>query len=466
MNRGPNCQYDVAVLGGGSGGYAAARTAAAAGLKTALVDGAKELGGLCILRGCMPSKALLHTAEVLHLMRKAGHWGLRSTGIGFDWAQIMAWKQALIQQFADYRRTELENGAFKLIRAQAQFNDTHTLSLSTGETLTARHFVVATGSMVAAPMLPSLQNSGYLTSDTALSLARLPRSLLVLGGGAVAVELAQFLARFDVKVTLVQRSRHILSRLDEDLASELETVFRREGITLFTRTKLTEAGQEGGLKWIAFEQDGQMVRRAADEILFAQGRFPNTTHLRLDKAGVFTEQGRILTNTKMQTTAHHIYAAGDCTGPHEIVHLAIQQGEIAAHNIAHPTKKRSMDYRLITQIVFTEPQIATVGLSEKEAQAHKIPCLAARYPFADHGKSIIMDTLDGFVKLLAHPATGEILGGGIVGPMGGELMHEIIAAMHKQMTVRELAAMPHYHPTLAEIWTYPAEELAAKIPPK
>jgi pyruvate/2-oxoglutarate dehydrogenase complex dihydrolipoamide dehydrogenase (E3) component len=165
----------------------------------------------------------------------------------------------------------------------------------------------------------------------------------------------------------------------------------------------------------------------------------------------------------MQTNLPHIFAAGDCTGPYEIVHIAIQQAELAAHNIAHPERMKRMDYRLLTEIIFTEPQIGCAGLTEKRARARNIPYLAASHPFSDHGKSLIMEAKDGFVKLLAAPGTGEILGGCCVGPAGGELIHEIIAAMHNRMTVRDLAAMPHYHPTLAEIWTYPAEELAEKI---
>jgi len=171
-----------------------------------------------------------------------------------------------------------------------------------------------------------------------------------------------------------------------------------------------------------------------------------------------------VTNARMQTSAPHIFAAGDCTGPHEIVHVAIQQAETAARNIADSRRPREVDYRLLTNVVFTEPQVATVGLTEKSAVARQIPFLAASYPFNDHGKSLIMHTLDGFVKLVANPKSGEILGGACVGPSGGELIHEIVAAMAKRMTVGELAAMPHYHPTLAEIWTYPAESLAEQIP--
>jgi len=280
---------------------------------------------------------------------------------------------------------------------------------------------------------------------------------------AVAVEFAQFFARFDTQVTVVQRSEHILRDFDIDSAAELEKAFRRDGITLFTGTKLVAARREGDLKEVGFEHKGKTIYVAAEEILFGLGRTPNTAGLHLEKAGVTTEGPRIVTDAQMQTSAPHIYAAGDCTGPHEIVHIAIHQGEIAAHNIAHAGQTRRIDYRLLTYVVFTDPQIATVGLTEKEAIARKIPFLAASYPFSEHVKSLIMDAKDGFVKLLADPMTGEILGGCCIGPMGGELIHEIIVAMAKRTTVHELVATPHYHPTLAEIWTYPAEDLAGKI---
>jgi pyruvate/2-oxoglutarate dehydrogenase complex dihydrolipoamide dehydrogenase (E3) component len=455
--------FDIAIIGAGSAGFAAARTAAGLGLKTALLESGPEVGGLCILHGCMPAKTLLYAAEMLHQVRRAHTWGLHAHEIGFDFDQVMARKNALIETFAAYRRDQLEHGAFKWIRAAAKFADPHTLALDNGQTLAAKHFVICTGSMVSPPPLATLRQTGYITSDQAMSLAKLPKSLLVLGGGPVAIELAQFFARFNVKVTVVQRSRHILKTCDDDAAEALEKVLRREGIALFTDTKLVDAWREGLLKGVSFQHQNQIVRIAAEEILLALGRSPNTDALDLENAGVYTDNGRIITNTEMQTTSRHIYAAGDCTGPHEIVHVAVQQGEIAGHNIAHPAKKKSLDYRLLSQVVFTEPQVAQVGLTEKEAKIRKIPYLAASYPFNDHGKSLIMETLDGFVKLLADPKTGEILGGSAVGPLTGELIHEIVAAMHHRMTVKELALMPHYHPTLAEIWTYPAEELAEKV---
>jgi dihydrolipoamide dehydrogenase len=456
--------FDLAVIGGGSGGYAAARTAASAGLKTAVIEGGKEVGGLCILRGCMPSKALLYAAEVKHLAEHAATWGLRAGKVSFDFAKVMARKNAQIKDFADYRAKQLNSGKFKFIRANARFLGPQAIELSNGKKITAKNCVIATGSDVAPAPLPQLNEVGFLTSDDVMTLKRLPKSLIVLGGGAIACEFAQFFARFGVKVSLVQRSKQVLKDFDADAGSEIEKVFRREGIRIFTGTKLLDARRNGKSKSVFFEQNGKRTSISAEEILFALGRIPNTASLNLESAGVQTEEGRIVTNAKMQTSAPHIFAAGDCVGRHEIVHIAVQQGEIATYNILSPKQARRMDYRLLVMVVFTDPQVATVGLTEKEAIARDIKFVTASYPFNDHGKSLLMEARDGFVKLLADPKSGEILGGCCVGPAGGELIHEIVAAMAKRMTVHELAVMPHYHPTLAEIWTYPAEELAEKIP--
>jgi pyruvate/2-oxoglutarate dehydrogenase complex dihydrolipoamide dehydrogenase (E3) component len=455
--------YDVAVIGGGSGGYAAARTAAGAGLRTVVVEGGKEVAGLCILRGCMPTKALLYAAEVRHLAQYGGLWGMKPGDVPFDWSAVIARKDGLIKEFTDDRVQQLNSSKFQFIRALARFTDPHTVVLDNGQTITAKHFVISTGSVVARPPLPQLSGVGYLTSDDALALKKLPKSIIILGGGAVAVEFAQLFARFDVEVTLIQRGAQLLKECDADAAATIETVFRREGIKLFTNTRLMDAFREGSSKAVTFLHDDRKTEVKAQEVLFALGRSPNTASLGLDKAGVTTDKGRILANEQMQTSAPHIYTAGDCTGPYEIVHIAVQQGEIAAHNIAQPDRPRALDYRLLLSVVFTDPQIATVGLTEKAAKARGIGFIAASYPFNDHGKSLIMEARDGFVKLLADPKSGEILGGACVGPAGGELIHEIAAAMARRMTVRELATMPHYHPTLAEIWTYPAEELAEKI---
>jgi pyruvate/2-oxoglutarate dehydrogenase complex dihydrolipoamide dehydrogenase (E3) component len=455
--------FDVAIVGGGSAGYAAARTVSGFGLKAVVIEGGEKVGGLCILRGCMPTKALLYAAEVKHLAGIAMAWGVKTGKVGVNFRKVMARKNAVIEDFADYRRKQLNEGKFRFIRATARFVDGHTLELNPGGRLTAASIVISTGSVVSPSPLKELDKVGYLTSDTALELDRLPRSLIVLGGGAVGMEFAQCFSRFGVNVSLVQRSPHVLRCFDFDATEVIEKVFQREGIEVYTGTKLLGARRAGRAKEVMFKQGGKIKRVQGEEILFALGRKPNTDSLGLERAGVRLNSGLIEVDAGMRTSVPHIYAAGDCLGMDEIVHIAVQQGEIVGNNIAQPHRLRETDSRLLIEIVFTEPQLGFVGLTERKARAAGIPYIAAKYTFDDHGKSLIMEAKDGFVKLLANPKSGEIIGGACAGPVGGELLHEVVVAMSKRMTVHELAATPHYHPTLAEIWTYPAEELAAMI---
>jgi pyruvate/2-oxoglutarate dehydrogenase complex dihydrolipoamide dehydrogenase (E3) component len=456
--------YDLAIVGGGSAGYAAAHAAVAEGLRTVVIESGTEVGGLCILRGCMPTKSLFYAAEVMQHARHVGTWGIHAEDVGFDFAKVMAHKNAFIADLAEDRRAQLTSGKFQFLRGRARFLDPDTVAVNDHGPLTASHFVIATGSSVAPPHLPQLSDVGYLTSDDALRLTHLPESLIILGGGPVAVEFAQFFVRFGVHVTILQRGEHILSNFDTDAAMEIERIFRRDGIEVITATELTDAQSDGRRKTVSFLRHGQPRSVSAADILLAIGRKPNIKSLDLEMAGVATEHGRIPANEFMQTSAPHIYAAGDCTGPHVVVHLSVQQGTNAAHNIAHPESPRRLDDRLLLAVIFTEPQVAVVGLSEKIATTRGISYLTAGHPFSELGKSLIMGATDGYVKLLADPQSGEILGGACIGPYGGELIHEIVAAMVKRMTVHELADMPHYHPTLAEIWSYPAQSLADRIP--
>lgn len=463
--------YDFAIIGGGSAGYAAARTAAGLGLKTAVVEGGEQVAGLCILRGCMPSKALIESANRNLTLRRAAEFGLRASGLEVHPGEIIARKRRLIGGFADYRREQLETGKFDFIRGRARFTDRHTIEITWPDTpprtLTAKSFLVSTGSVVQSPPVPGLAECAALTSDEALELEHLPTSLAVLGAGPVALEMAHYFSALGVEVTVIQRSDQLLTGTDKDVADALESALRKRGISIFTGTKITAItrGSEG--RSITFEHDGGSQTVDAAEILTALGRRPNLDHLGLDAAAVTIERGRIATNPAQQTSQPHIFAAGDCCGPHEIVHIAIQQGEIAARNAARILRKEpaseDIDYRLKLFVVFTEPQVATVGMSESEARDAGIDFHAATYPFDDHGKSLVMGEPEGFVKLLADLRTGEILGGAVVGPHASDLIHEIVVAMSFHSTAAQLAAVPHYHPTLSEIWTYPAEELADAI---
>jgi len=470
--------FDAAIIGGGSAGYAAARTLAADGVRVAVIDGARELGGLCILRGCMPTKALLHSAELRHAITAAQAWGINIEGspdfrgqptpasVQVNFKRLMARKDELIRNFAEYRQGQLSDGRFTLLRSQARFVDPHTVTLADGKQVTAAHFIIATGSNIAPPPFRALAGRQILDSDSALGLQSLPADIAVLGGGAVACEFAQFFARLGCPVSLIQRSPQLLRGFDADIAEELAKAFVREGIRVYKPAKIEQLGPLMGRFEIRVRIAGEdRVRDVYSKQIFnGLGRTPATGHLDLAKAGVETRpSGHIQTDLHQRTSVPHIFAAGDCAGPHEIVHVAIQQGEVAARTILQPSTARPMDYRLLISIVFTDPQVAMVGLTEKAAQEQGVGYVSASYPFSDHGKSMILGAQEGFVKLLASPVSGEILGAAAVGPQAGEILHELVVAMSQRMTVGEFAAVPHYHPTLAEIWTYPAEELAERI---
>ncbi len=456
--------YDFVAIGGGSAGFNAARVAASLGLKTAIVDGARELGGLCILRGCMPSKTLLYMAEVLHLAQKAKTFGLKIPSARADMAAIHARKKKIIGEFADYRVQALQSGKFDLIRAHARFADAHTLELSSGGTIRGRHFLLGTGSKVGVPPVPGLAEAGAWTSDDVLDLDFVPASVIVLGGGIVACELAQFLNRIGTRVTLVQRSPNILRDHSPAASVVVQQAFVDEGIELFAGTQLQRVVRRRGGFEVEFVHDGKTLTRRAAHLFNALGREPNTAPLNLAAAGVTTRpNGQVITNRWQQTSAPHIYAAGDCAGPAEIVHVAIQQGELAARHAAGVKKLEPVDYSLLLNVVFTDPQLATIGRLERDLAGAGEAFIAASYPFNDHGKSILMEANYGYVKVIAEPQRGRILGAEIVGKDAGELIHCFSGPLALRATVFDLLRAPWYHPTLAEIITYPLEEIAEKV---
>jgi len=456
--------YDFLVIGGGSAGFNAARVAVSLGLKTAVVDGARELGGLCILRGCMPSKTLLYSAEVLHRARQGRAFGLRIPSARADMRAIHARKKRIIGEFAAYRRQALASGGFDLVRAQARFVDPHTIELSTGGRLRAKHLLIGTGSRVSVPPVPGLAATPFWTSDDVLDLDFIPQSVIVLGGGVVACELSQFLRRIGTRVTLVQRSPNILRDHSNAASAVIQQAFVDEGIELFTHTTIERVSSDRRGVAVEFLHDGRRVVRRAAHLFNALGREPATASLGLAAAGVRTgDGGQIRTNRWQQTSAPHIYAAGDCSGPAEIVHVAIQQGELAARHAAGVKGLKPVDYSLLLNVVFTDPALATIGRLERDLDAAGVEYLAASYPFDDHGKSILMEAHRGYVKVLAEPKRGRILGAEIVGPDAGELIHAFSGPLALRATVFDLLRAPWFHPTLAEIVTYPLEEIAGKI---
>ena len=454
--------YDVVIIGGGSAGYAAARTAREGQAKVAIVDHG-PLGGLCILRGCMPTKTILRSSDLMALQRRSREFGLLPVQAKADLAAINDRKNRIIGEFTRYRVEQLQDPGFTLYQDAAAFLSPNELQVGT-QTLRAKNFIIATGSKISEFPVPGLKEAGALTSDDVLEMREAPKSLIVLGAGPVAVELAQFFARIGVKVSLIQRSHQILSGGDEDLARVVEARLREEGMDVYTGTRILGVSKEGNDRVLRFLHEAQEKTVRAEHILQALGRKPNIDGLNLESAGVETHMGKIVVDTEMRTGQPHIFAVGDVNGLHEIVHIAIEQGETAAHNAVFPDRPpRKMDDRLKTSVVFSDPAVASVGLGEKECQAGDIPYLVASYPFNDHGKSICMGETHGHVKILCHPKTGKIIGAHIVGPEAGELIHQLITAMYFNGTVHDLLKIPHYHPTLSEIITYPAEDLIERL---
>jgi pyruvate/2-oxoglutarate dehydrogenase complex dihydrolipoamide dehydrogenase (E3) component len=454
-------EYDLVVLGAGSGGYAAARTARDLGAKVALVDHG-PLAGLCILRGCMPSKAFLASSDALQAVRDAGTLGVRIDGeIGFDMPFIQQRKRALIKDFADYRIEGIET--FPLYKGHVHFVSDETVQVGDDMRLRATSFIIATGSVVAPVQVPGLEDAGYLDSDSVLELEAIPASVAVLGGGYTACELGQFLARMGAKTTILIRSNHLLTSADDDVGDALTRYFREDGIRVVTQTHVTRVEKRGARKIVHYTSGSERLELVVDEIFFAQGRVPNVEGLGLGTAGVeFDPADGVRVDKTLRTNRPHIFAVGDVTGEYPLVHVAIYQGEIAARNAIGDSNEEA-DYRLQgAHTIFSEPQVAHVGMTEKELRRAGIEYCVGKYDFAEHGKAMVLGTTRGFVKMMSRLVTGEILGATVIGPQASELIHEVIVAMTFNATVEQFMRIPHLHPTLSEIWTYPAEECAVQ----
>lgn len=454
-------RFDLIVIGAGSGGYAAARTARDLGANVALVDRG-PLGGLCILRGCMPSKTLLATADRLHEIRTAGELAVTVGDPAVDYAKLAARKRELVRGWADYRIAGIDT--FPLFSGDARFESPTTLRVGQ-EIFYAPRFIIATGSITAPAALPGLREAGFIDSDEALDLTAPPKSLIVLGGGYVGSELGQFFHRVGVPTTMIIRAQHLLSGEDHDIGTGLTEYFREEGIRIETGARVERVTvRDDGMKVVHYLQDGEHRSAAAHEIFYALGRVPNVCDMNLDAAGVeHHDITGIPVDETLRSTNPDIFAVGDVTGQFPLVHVAIQQGEIAGRNAAIGARERA-DYRLTkTHTVFTDPQVAVVGETERELEKAGIPFLRATYPFNDHGKAVALGKTKGFVKMLASPADGTILGASILGPDASDLIEPLIVAMAYRATVQDYARIPHLHPTLVEILTYPAEEIAEQL---
>lgn len=452
--------YDFCVIGAGSAGYAAATIARALGKTVVIAESTAPLAGLCILRGCMPSKTLLRSAEIAHLVAEAPKFGIDTGAATANLAAIMARKRRIIKEFADYRIEGIEK--FPVLRGAVAFAGPGELTVDS-RVVRAAKFLVATGSVIHIPEIPGLAEAGFVTSDDVLELDSLPRSVIVLGGGPTACELAQYLQRLDVAVTMLQRSLCLLSGEDPDVGSALKRAFDDEGMDVRTGVKLLSVSVSAGRKRVHFERDGAADMVEADEIFVALGRRANVDGLELAAAGIAYDRRGIHVDDQLRTTNPDVYAAGDVIEDStQLVHVAVNEGQTAARN-ALSEASLTIDRNLHgARAVFTDPQVAVAGLTERECKQRGLPYSPAIFPFDDLGKAIAVGATKGFVKMLAS-LDGTILGVAIVGAEASDLIHESIALLYFKANVRDVMAMPHLHPTLAEILTYPAEELCERL---
>ena len=451
--------YDVIVIGGGSAGTSAAAAAVAAGARTALVNDG-ELGGLCILRGCMPTKTMLHSAHVLHEMQSSEPLGVRAGETGFDFEAIMRRKDEKVARFKRAKIRGIEASGYDVIDARGAFIDPERVSLG-GRPHRARGYVIATGSVPFTPPIEGLGSVRVLTSDEVMRMRSLPSSMVVHGGGPIALELGQFFARLGVRVLLACRSAP-LSRVDGECSAEMMRVLSDEpGLEVLSPCAIRKVAPRGGGIAFVLDDGTRTIEHQAESFLSATGRRPALEGLGLAAAGIEADDRMVRHDETMRTTNPRVHVAGDATGLYQILHLANQEGAVAGHNAAARGEPRVMDYRLRMAAIFTDPPFACVGLSEEEARRAGIEPACAVKRFPEQGRAITMEARHGLFKVVADASSGEILGAQILGPRADDLIHVISAVMYYRGSARDLLRMPWYHPTLSEALIEIARVLSA-----
>ena len=455
-----SAEYDLIVIGGGSGGYAAAKKAVGFGLKVAVIDGAKELGGLCILRGCMPTKALLETSQRMRAIRESEEFGIQIGSPTLDINALRDRKSRLIDDFQMWRVKGLEKGDFDLIRGKARFTSPTEIEVDGHGKFSAKNFVVATGSDEVIPPIPGLADSHFWTSDDIVDLPSVPESVVVVGTGAVGMESAFLFEGLGSKVTIISRSKPLLSDMEPSISEGMEKRCHDLGIEIIFEKPLKEVSHDDS-GFTLTVGDGEKVN--CQQLVMAVGRKPNIAGLDLPKAGLEPDLRRLEINEFCQTSQPHIFGVGDCSSPLAVVHLAVMQGEAAGENIATSLQGKKMeatwDLSLKMVGIFTDPEVVQLGLTDDEAREAGFDPVSASYRFDDQGKGEIVGEKHGLVMLTADRGSGRILGAAGMGPHVIDYSHTIMVALHQKLTITEFLKIPSYHPTLGEIWTYVAEEL-------
>jgi dihydrolipoamide dehydrogenase len=443
-------QSDIAIIGAGPGGYVAALRGAQLGAKVVVVE-KDRVGGVCLNWGCIPTKTLLRTAEVLRLAREAADYGVIVADARLDWTAAQKRKDGVVRRLTGGVKLLLEKAGVRLLAGTARFVSPSALEVvgqGGVERVEARDYIIATGSRPASLPIPGLESSAVLTSDAALSLESLPESMLIIGAGPIGVEFATLFQACGVQVTLVEVLPRVLPTLDADLGVEVERALKKARVRVHTASKVTKVEPCAGRHLVTIQSSSQEIAVEVDSVLLAVGRRPNVEELGLAAVGAEAEKAGIKVDGRMRTSAPHIYAVGDVTGGILLAHVAMHEGIVAVENALD--RERMMRYDVVPSCVFTWPEVATVGLTEDGARQQGYDVRVGRFPFRANGKALAQGEHDGLVKIVAESKYGQVLGVHIAGPHASDLIQEGTLALMLECTLDELEATIHPHPTLSE----------------
>ena len=445
-----NYDYDLVVIGAGPGGYVAAIRASQLGLKAAVIE--KEApGGVCLNWGCIPSKALIHQAEIAHSVDDLKHMGATVDMSGLDYSKVHQKSRDAANKLSKGVQSLLKKNKVEYIQGTATFTGPHEVSVDGKKTVTGTNILIATGSR--SREIPGFEFDGkkVLSSRDMLGLKTLPKKLVILGAGAIGMEFAYVMNAFGVDVTVVEMLDQILPLEDADAVDVVAKAFKRYGITTMTGTKAKSVDKKGkGVKVTVEKADGAEETLSADMMLVAVGRAPNTEGIGLESVGVTTERGFVVVGDYYQTSVQGIYAIGDVTSSPLLAHVASKEGEIAVEHMAGHSPEPKIDPDLIPSAVYCEPEIGSFGLSEKAAKEKGLKYATATFPYRGAGKSVAVEKSEGLVKLVYRADTKEILGGHVAGYNATELIHELLLAKKAELLPEDIATMIHAHPTLSE----------------
>ncbi|MBC3900922.1 dihydrolipoyl dehydrogenase [Acetobacterium malicum] len=457
-------KYDVAVLGGGPGGYEAAIRCSQYGLKTVLIE-ARELGGTCLNRGCIPTKALLHGAEFYDEAKSAQEFGVFFDNLAFDYEKLAANKDKVVSRLRKGIEGLEKAHGVTVIKGFGVLKNANEIEVN-GETVVADHIILATGSSPFLPPIPGVDNKSVMTSDEVLEMKQCPESLVIIGGGIIGIEFATLYASLGKKVTVIEMQPDILKGIDKEIVKELSQILKRKGVQIIAGAKVIGIEEVEEIT-VNYEKDGQPKSAVGTCCIVSVGRKAQIDQIGLDAVGIKRNGSFIEVDAYLRTNIPNIYAIGDITGKIQLAHVATKQGMVVAENIIG--KQKRMNYEVVPSCLYTNPEIAWIGLSEEEAVKAGKNIKIGRYGVGGNGKSSVMGQSKGFIKLVCDHATGEVYGAQIMAPRATDMIGEIAVIMECEGTIEELSDTIHPHPTVCEIIVEAAhdvEGLCCNAPPK